>query len=61
MHRYRVTVESLTGSDKEPLQFEVENHDKIPAIARRCQSASAWMSTGTHAPVVGFSSLERSS
>ncbi|AQT61142.1 DUF3861 domain-containing protein [Cellvibrio sp. PSBB023] len=40
-HRYRITVEPLSAADDisvqklQPLQFEVENHDDILAIAAR--------------------------
>ena len=39
MHRFRVTVEPLDAADAhpEPLQFEVENHDDVVAIAHRME------------------------
>jgi Domain of Unknown Function with PDB structure (DUF3861) len=47
-----VTVES-TSSSAEPLQFEVENHDDIAAIARKTPNRFGLNEDDTKALVIG--------
>lgn len=58
MHRYRITVEALDDSAvtaaPAQLQFEVENHDDILAIAQRVPSRFGLAEDATRALIVGF-------
>jgi hypothetical protein len=53
MNRYRMTAESVS-SEAEALQFEVENHDDIVAIARQTPSRFGLNEDDTKALVIGF-------
>jgi hypothetical protein len=53
MNHYRITVEHLS-SDNAPLQFEVDNHDDIVAIALRTPVRFNLSEDETRALVVGF-------
>jgi hypothetical protein len=55
MHRYRITVEALDSTDgPTSLQFEVENHDNILAIANRVPTRFGLAEDATRALIIGF-------
>lgn len=54
MYRYRITLESLSpGAEPVTLQFEIENHDNIAAIAERLPSRFGLDENSTRAMIVG--------
>lgn len=54
MHRFRITVEPLgTDISSEALQFEVNNHDDILAIARRVPVRLGLDEDETRALIIG--------
>lgn len=54
MHRFRITVESLsTDEASRALQFEVNNHDDIVTIARRLPARLGLGEGETKALVIG--------
>ena len=55
MYRFRVTVESLpTAGEPEKIQFEVENHDDILAIAKRATGKLGLEGDAAPAFVIGL-------
>jgi hypothetical protein len=55
MHRYRITVEAIDPKDdQKSLQFEVENHDDILAIAGRVPVRFGLSEDATRSLVIGF-------
>jgi len=55
MHRYRITVEALDPADSpKSLEFEVENHDDILAIAGRVPTRFELTEDATRSLVIGF-------
>jgi hypothetical protein len=55
MYKYRVTVEALEGNTLQPqMQFEVENHDDITAVAARLSGKIGLSPDATEAFAVGL-------
>jgi hypothetical protein len=55
MYRYRITLESLSPeTDARELQFEVENHDDIFAVARRMSGKWGLDENATNAFALGL-------
>jgi hypothetical protein len=57
MHRFRVTVESLAEDGGGTMEFEVENHDDIVAIAGRAPSRFGLDEDASRALVIGYKLL----
>jgi hypothetical protein len=58
MHRFRITVEALSpGAEGERVQFEVENHDDIVAIARRMNGRFELDEASSQAMAIGMKLL----
>ena len=58
MYRYRITVEPVSpNAEGEAVQFEVDNHDDIAAIARRVPSRFGLDEDATKALIIGYKVL----